>query len=485
MAIRLVDTHTLSLETFSWTLAPNFVILSHTWEPDDEVSYQEMAAASDNVAHPARWKSGFRKIEKTCELARAEGYYFVWIDTCCIDKSSSAELSEAINSMFRWYRGATICYAYLADLPAHRSRNPISSSLQEQLPRCRWFTRGWCLQELIAPRDIVFFNSSWESIGRKTDPNIKRLLSQITRIDEKVLTNPAVLPSLPVAQKMSWAADRETTRPEDMSYCLLGIFDINMPMLYGEGTKAFQRLQEEIIKRTNDLSIFAWVDGRTPEQVPGTPFLNLFAASPRDFLNCRYLKPESPAVSRNNNFTLTNNGLLLSGARFTLDFDHGIYFLRIGSTPTSTRYLALKRISSKIFFRTAIPDPGIVMALKHSPFGPDDVFIPPTIGPIAMAFYSDSNLDLVQIRSHREGRSFQFELHISILDVFPKESWDASRLTFLQDATNPLLKGYIKFHGPVFESQVGRTFHKPPSQNFYLVWHLKHIDEGRSLVSFM
>jgi hypothetical protein len=284
---------------------------------------------------------------------------------------------------------------------------------------------------------------------------------------------------------MSWVANRETTRPEDMSYCLLGIFNINMPMLYGEGAKAFQRLQEEIIKRTNDLSIFAWVDDRTPEQVPGTSFVNLFAASPRDFLNCRFLKPEPPALSRNHNFTLTNNGLFLSGAKFTLDFDHGYYFLRIGSTPTSTRYLALKRISSKIFFRVAFTDPGIVMALRYSPFGPDDVFIPPKIGPIGMAFFADSNLDFVQVRSHRDGRSFQFELHISILDVFPKESWDASRLTFLQDATNPPSKGYIKFHGPVFESQVGRTFHKPPSQNFYLVWHLKHINEGRSLVSFI
>jgi len=127
----------------------------HTWEPDEEVSYQEMKAAAQVPKHPARQRSGFRKIHKTCELARAEGIGYAWIDTCCIDRSSSAELSEAINSMIRWYQSAEICFAYLSNLTPG-SQN----SLKARMAGCKWFTRGWCLQELIAPREVVFLDST-------------------------------------------------------------------------------------------------------------------------------------------------------------------------------------------------------------------------------------------------------------------------------------------------------------------------------------
>ncbi|KAI6002305.1 hypothetical protein F5J12DRAFT_906395 [Pisolithus orientalis] len=145
-----------------------------------------------------------------------DGYTWLWIDTCCIDKRSSAELSEAINSMYRWYRNSQMCYVYLND----------------------WFSRGWTLQELVAPKEAEFFNKSWVSIGIKQD--LTSLLEDITRIPEKSVRA--------VAHIMSWAADRKTTRVEDRAYSLLGLFGVNMPMLYGEGSKAFQRLQLEIIR---------------------------------------------------------------------------------------------------------------------------------------------------------------------------------------------------------------------------------------------
>jgi hypothetical protein len=152
--------------------------------------------------------------------------------------------------MFQWYQRADICLVYLSDLSPN-------SDIDDCMPRCRWFTRGWCLQELIAPKDVRFYNSSRQHIGDKSTTRLKGLISHITKIDQAVLSDAGLLPTLSVAQKMSWASHRVTTRLEDIAYCLLGIFEINMPMLYGEGEKAFLRLQEEIIKRSNDLSIFA------------------------------------------------------------------------------------------------------------------------------------------------------------------------------------------------------------------------------------
>ncbi|RYP01527.1 hypothetical protein DL764_006193 [Monosporascus ibericus] len=168
---------------------------------------------------------------------------------CCIDKASSAELTEAINSMFRWYRNAEICYAYLSDIPS-------AKRIHQKLERSRWFTRGWTLQELIAPAEVVFYSMDWDHVGTKSE--LSASISSITKIDASFLDSKNLM-SASVAQRMSWAAHRETSRPEDIAYCLLGIFDINMPLIYGEGMKAFQRLQEEIIESyPMDYSFFAW-----------------------------------------------------------------------------------------------------------------------------------------------------------------------------------------------------------------------------------
>jgi hypothetical protein len=165
---------------------------------------------------------------------------------CCIDKGSSAELSEAINSMFRWYERAVVCYVYLSD---------IHSTEASDINTAKWFRRGWTLQELLAPATVRFYTASWNFIGTKLD--LISTITSVTGIDADTLRG-ADLDHISIAKKMSWAATRETTRVEDGAYCLLGIFDVNMPLLYGEAERAFQRLQEEILKVSNDQSLFAW-----------------------------------------------------------------------------------------------------------------------------------------------------------------------------------------------------------------------------------
>ncbi|KAF5004696.1 hypothetical protein FDECE_8807 [Fusarium decemcellulare] len=287
----LINTETLQLEEFV-TPPSNYAILSHTWEKD-EVLFRDMK----DVSH-ASSKCGWKKIEMTCDEAHRSSIPYAWVDTCCIDKRSSAELSEAINSMFMWYKQASVCYAYLSDLSVDRGANdPLSISqrkltaaakeqLKEQLWSCRWFTRGWALQELIAPDQVSFFDQGWNLVGTKSDWDFVRILAEITGISVKVLVYEACFHEASVAQKMSWAAKRQTTKVEDLAYCLLGIFNVNMPLLYGEGTKAFLRLQEEIAKEYYDLSLFAWKqDPEKKDQLRG-----LFASSPAEFAHCSELQ---------------------------------------------------------------------------------------------------------------------------------------------------------------------------------------------------
>lgn len=244
----LIDTETFRLESFQGG-SPRYAVLSHTWGPD-EVTFADF---HDQHKTTRDKKAGYHKIKLTCEQARKDGIKYAWIDTCRINKESSAELSEAINSMFKWYRLATVCYAYLEDFP--QNEESVDLSL---LPGCKWFSRGWTLQELLAPRDLMFFvphEESWRDIGRKEA--LSQVLEQITKIPGEILLKQTALETVSVAARMSWAARRQTTREEDLAYCLMGIFNVNMPLLYGEGSKAFIRLQEEIMRETRDDSLFA------------------------------------------------------------------------------------------------------------------------------------------------------------------------------------------------------------------------------------
>lgn len=240
--MRLRNVVTKKLKEFvDDSTTPAYSILSHRWG-DEEVLYQDIVSGDPGDGSSDGWK----KILVCCQQSMSDGLSYTWVDTCCIDKSSSAELSEAINSMYAWYRRADICYAYLSDV---QDRYQFCNS--------RWFERGWTLQELLAPADVLFFDSSWTEIGFKT--SLTSMISQQTGIDEMALRDGSSFDTYSIAERMSWAANRQTTRVEDEAYCLMGIFNVNMPLIYGEGRKAFFRLQEELLRRSDDASIFAYV----------------------------------------------------------------------------------------------------------------------------------------------------------------------------------------------------------------------------------
>ncbi len=295
--MRLINTSTLELKQFVGAQVPAYAILSHTWE-EHELTFQDLANPQ-----LASQKRGFAKVKETCRLARQTGIDYAWVDTCCIDKTSSAELSEAINSMFRWYASAAVCYAYLADLKAE---DPVDTAdPTSQFARCRWFTRGWTLQELIAPITVEFYDQEWTLRGTKA--TLSRAISTLTRIDKEVLCDSAVLFGLPIARRLSWAAHRQTTRVEDAAYSLLGICDVNMPMLYGEGEAAFIRLQEEIVKETNDMTLFAWETTANNQSGP-LQHHGLFANSPADFAYSHDIM-QGLDLMFNEEFSMTNKGL--------------------------------------------------------------------------------------------------------------------------------------------------------------------------------
>ena len=239
--------------------ATKYAILSHRWIDPKEVDYEEMvdlAKMDRQEQDEIRGRLGYKKIVDTCKQAKRDGYEWVWVDTCCIDKRSSAELSEAINSMYRWYANAKICYAYLHDLDDSFPTRKDVEKYRNSNGWPEWFSRGWTLQEMIAPQNLQFFNKHWRPIGDKK--RFARDLRRITGVPQEILVNGLEGNRPCVAQIMSWAAYRTTTRVEDRAYSLMGLLDVNMPMLYGEGRKAFHRLQLEVIRSSNDQSIFAW-----------------------------------------------------------------------------------------------------------------------------------------------------------------------------------------------------------------------------------
>lgn len=250
--MRLINITTLEIEEFFDISIPEYAILSHTWG-DGEVSLQDWADRKNR-----RFKPGFQKIMWACNQAVKDQLDYVWVDTNCIDKTSSAELSEAINSMFKWYRRSNICYVYLEDVPAMTLDQCIEPD--SVFRSARWFTRGWTLQELIASPNINFFSNDWTSIATK--PELALCISEITGIAWSCLLKGRLSKSHPlrrysVAQRLAWASRRSTTRIEDQAYSLLGLFDITMPLVYGEGHEAFTRLLGEIIHKYADHSFFA------------------------------------------------------------------------------------------------------------------------------------------------------------------------------------------------------------------------------------
>ena len=198
-------------------------------------------------------RNGYRKILNSCKQAKKDGYEWLWVDTCCIDKRSSAELSEAINSMYRWYENAQVCYGYLHDIldssfPIARDDERYANSWPE------WFSRGWTLQEMIAPSNLQFCNKKWWEISDKR--MLACTLENITGVPKHILREGLSGNCPCIVQIMSWGANWTMSRIEDRAYSLMGLLDVNMLMLYGEGEKAFHHLQLEIIHTLNDQSIF-------------------------------------------------------------------------------------------------------------------------------------------------------------------------------------------------------------------------------------
>jgi hypothetical protein len=255
------------VERDSSNIPPAYGILSHTWGADsDEVTYDDLRSSSD--IH--KQKPGYDKIRFCAERADEDGLRYFWIDSCSINKANFTELSEAINSMFKYYRQATRCYVYLSDVPD--PKDPTSTT-ESAFPRSRWFKRGWTLQELLAPSSVQFFSRTGELLGSKESR--AQQVYQITGIDVKALKGHP-LSQFSVDKRISWTAGRETKIEEDAAYSMLGIFDVHMALIYGEGRqKALNRLQRKV-QKSSDPSFFgsghaSWVAAPHPQSSTHRP----------------------------------------------------------------------------------------------------------------------------------------------------------------------------------------------------------------------
>jgi len=319
----LLNTESLQLKEFYDSQVPPYAILSHRWG-DNEVSFQEFQAGSKKNSE------GHEKIANCCSLAGKRRLDWAWIDTCCINKQSSAELSEAINSMFEWYKNAKECYVYLNDVHwvKNRTKDEVESS-RRSFRDSKWFTRGWTLQELLAPSKALFFDKRWKFVGNRE--KLSTDISTATSIDASFVRDYSDRNNrqeISVAMKMAWVAKRETTRSEDMAYCMLGIFDVNMPLLYGERRKAFLRLQLEIIRKNDDESIFAWTadgikDTKDTRYTEGAS-LGMLATWPSAFKGSGDVFVDPQKVNARPSYSMTNKGLEFPLKREPWERDHSL-----------------------------------------------------------------------------------------------------------------------------------------------------------------
>jgi len=363
--MRLINVESLQLVEFSEREPPLYAILSHTWG-EEEVTFNDITHG-----HDYQKKAGYSKLRGVANVTRGLGLGYAWIDTCCIDKSSSAELSETINSMYLWYRNAAVCYAFLEDVLPTADNGPLEEA---SLRQSRWFTRGWTLQELLAPRHVQFYDQQWNLRGIKSEQPTRGILSRITHIDEDILLDCDLVSEVSVAQRMSWASQRKTTKPEDMAYCLMGIFGVRMPVVYGGGENTFIRLQEEIIKDLDELSILAWASPSHKKQ----RFSGVLAHSPSDFghiwtSGCRWRQPplfEGDMFSTSKGLSIVADFVSL-GSEVVLDLGN------IGGGPH--RYGVLLVEVNGVFVRLS---PDLVLVGKYGDYFPKDLEITQDGGPI-------------------------------------------------------------------------------------------------------
>ncbi|EXF76462.1 hypothetical protein CFIO01_10108 [Colletotrichum fioriniae PJ7] len=356
------------------------------------------------------------------------GLQYAWVSTCCIDKSSSAELSEAINSMFLWYKESAVCFVFLSDLPASErlvekvETTSVFPYAQKTFAACRWFTRGWTLQELIAPSEVEFFDSQWKQFSRKADCLDK--LEEITGIRRSVLESSSYLRQTPTAVKMSWAAARETKRVEDRAYSLLGIFDINMPMIYGEGSKAFRRLQEEISRETNDLSLFAW-KGPPQGTVGSQMSRGIFARSPSEFGSCSTMQRSGTRQDSQSEFTLTNKGVRFETKLYK--HTQGAYVMYLGVKMHDTPVCIILTRTPEGFVRS---EPwSLTYKQSWNLSRVPDIFAIHIQKDVS--FQEDAKFWRQRHRSFHINRVLQTFLKLEKLESHPEHQWDEFHSTFI------------------------------------------------------
>jgi hypothetical protein len=317
--MRVLNTTTFELHSREQEFfkSQGYAILSHRWV-GAEITFDTLPQHIPELRRTeARYLASpqLSKIRGACEMARQLGFAWMWIDNCCINKASATEESESINSMYKWYRDAQICITYLSDVkldaaPGMLNQNPsteIFRKINSDQPS-EWFFRGWTLQELLAPRKMNFYDTNWTFMGTKD--SLAPAIEEITGISSAYLTNAMPFRDACIATKMSWMAGRKTTREEDIAYGMLGIFNVVLMPLYGEGMNAFRRLQELLQTTVIDESLYAWnmpdasasktygVE-RNRETVWGPGEWGLLAATPNWFRGCGHLTLDGgPRIKR-------------------------------------------------------------------------------------------------------------------------------------------------------------------------------------------
>ncbi|KAI4271488.1 MAG: hypothetical protein LQ337_005968 [Flavoplaca oasis] len=305
--IRLLDAESQTLHDFKDEDRPPYAILSHRWakDPSEEVVFNDMPQFQE-LSSSRGWKKAdsAAKLIGACQMVLETTIQddvrpkYLWIDTVCIKQDSQMELSTAINSMFRIYQEAHFCLVYLADYP---------TADVQTIGQSDWFNRGWTLQELLAPTVVNFFDKNWKYLGDKK--SLDKELARRTGIQSLYLQDIDFTAS--VSQRMSWMAGRTVTVPEDAAYCLLGIFGVNMPLIYGEGKeRAFLRLQEEIMKYSDDHTLFAWTTEYQPPKGTIVQNTGLLAPSPDCFRSTGHYRRYED-WKNNKPYQMTNKGIAI------------------------------------------------------------------------------------------------------------------------------------------------------------------------------
>lgn len=442
--MRLINVDKLRPQEFLDDQIPAYAILSHTWGSDlEEITLRDVEQG--NIDKPG---AGSVKLRGCCEQARMDGFKYVWVDTCCINKTDLVELSEAINSIFRWYKKAAVCYAYLSDVPSNQNPRDDASHFR----RSKWFGRGWTLQELLAPERLVFYSSGWRPLGTKIQ--LSAVIESVTGIPRLFLKGINHLRTASVAQRMSWAAQRDTKRKEDLAYCLLGIFGITMPMIYGEGgSQAFFRLQEQIMRNTRDHSILAWgLGGREPSTsgMTRSTAKGFLAAAPSDFTNSRSIVPRDQPATYLDALEISGGSLSVSLSLIETS-DATIGLLNCGPEDDTRQMVGIP------LTKVVLGESDIYLRLVEYP----SVLRPTTTsGGLRKRIHVENATRLSSQGSEQlcwiyDDDDFA-EIHLELVEVVPHSSWDKERAVLLStlqpngSSTHPII---IRLHHDENHSQ--------------------------------